>query len=229
MIIKGIANGLISVAKELPDKLKEIAENAKTTFENTDWIKAGIELITKIVKGIIQLKNDIVDKVKEIADNVMKDWENMNWLSLGKHLVEGIWSGISGAYDWITSRISEWAGNVFEWFQRVFKINSPSKLMRDGVGKWIGLGVAEGITNSLPAVEDAINDMTDLVEEPDISANLDVVKSNTSNNGSNSQFEENQKINALAEAIVDAFIKADIGIDVDGREFGRLVRKAVTT
>ena len=37
----------------------------------------------------------------------------------------------------------------------------------------------------------------------------------------------NEQLEALADAIVDAFVRADIGIDVDGREFGRLVRKAV--
>lgn len=227
-IIQGISNGMQNFAKELPDKLKQIAENAKTTFMDTDWIRAGIDSITKIAKGISQLAKEIPDKIKEIADNVVKLWENRDWLGLGKYLVEGIWSGISGAYDWITQRISEWAGNVFEWFQRVFKIGSPSKLMRDGVGKWLGYGVAEGIENSMPVVKNAISDMTDLVEEPDISASLDITKNSMANNGSDSQFKENQKINALAEAIVDAFVKADIGVDIDGREFGRLVRKAVT-
>ena len=47
--------------------------------------------------------------------------------------------------------------DVTSFIKNLFGIKSPSRVMRDEVGKNIGLGVAEGIEGSIGAVQDAMD------------------------------------------------------------------------
>ena len=61
--------------------------------------------------------------------------------------MQGIWKGISGAGSWLRSQISNFASNIVKGFKSSFKINSPSKIMRDIIGKGIVEGIGVGIDN----------------------------------------------------------------------------------
>ena len=74
-------------------------------------------------------------------------------------MVEGIWNGISGAASWLWDQIVGFGGDVVNWFAGVFGIHSPSRVMRDEIGKMLGLGMVEGIEDSREAVLGAVRDM----------------------------------------------------------------------
>jgi hypothetical protein len=99
--------------------------------------------------------------------------------------------------------------------------------MRDSIGKNIALGMAKGISQNADAVMDAMAELEEIVDVPDINTSVDV----TRNSGAfgTDEFAEEQRLNTFADAIVDAFVRAGIGIEVDDREFGRIVRKVVLT
>ncbi len=82
-------------------------------------------------------------------------------LSIGKNLVEGLWNGISNSFTWIKNKISGWVGNVMSFIKGLFGIHSPSAVMRDEVGKMLGLGMAEGIEDSRNAVNGAVRKLGD--------------------------------------------------------------------
>ena len=95
-------------------------------------------------------------------------------IKIGLQLVQGIWSGISSGTAWIKARIKEWVGDVVAFFQKVFHIGSPSKLMRDEVGKFLALGIGEGFVDEMGLVErmmqNAMPDVGSLVGPIDIKA-----------------------------------------------------------
>ena len=82
-------------------------------------------------------------------------------LSIGKNLVTGLWNGISNSFQWIKDKISGWVGNVMDFIKGLFGIHSPSAVMRDEVGKMLGLGMAEGIEDSRNAVNGAVRKLGD--------------------------------------------------------------------
>lgn len=82
-------------------------------------------------------------------------------LSIGKNLVTGLWNGISNSFQWIKDKISGWVGNVMDFIKGLFGIHSPSAVMRDEVGKMLGLGMAEGIESSRNAVNGAVRKLGD--------------------------------------------------------------------
>lgn len=82
-------------------------------------------------------------------------------LSIGKNIVQGMWNGISNSFQWIKDKISGWVGNVLDFIKNLFGIHSPSTVMRDQVGKMLGLGMAEGIEDSRNAVNGAVRKLGD--------------------------------------------------------------------
>lgn len=70
--------------------------------------------------------------------------------SIGSNIVSGIWSGISDGLGWIKGKIEGWVGNVTDFIKGLFGIHSPSKLMRDEIGKFLPEGIAVGFEDQLP-------------------------------------------------------------------------------
>ena len=79
--------------------------------------------------------SNIVSGLSGLAGRVM---------SVGSDIVHGIWSGISGAAGWLMNQISGFANNIVSGIKGFFGIASPSKVMRDEVGKYLAEGVAVG-------------------------------------------------------------------------------------
>ncbi len=107
--------------------------------------------VTNIWNGIVNAFKSAGEKIGGIFKNIGKFFGDLK--DAGLNIVKGIWDGISGGAKWLKDKITGFAGNVAGWFKKVFKINSPSRLMRDEVGKFIGQGVGVGIVESIPSVK----------------------------------------------------------------------------
>lgn len=112
-----------------------------------------------------------------------------DWNKAGKNINSGVAAGINNSNSqWSLKRaISNLAGNALSWFKSKLGIHSPSTVMRDFVGKFIPLGVAEGIDDEAKSVYDSISNMSNAmvasfdVNYDDINGNISTqtqVKSN---------------------------------------------------
>lgn len=86
-------------------------------------------------------------------------------LSIGKNIVQGLWNGISDMTGWIINKIKGFGESVLGGIKDFFGIASPSKLMRDEVGKYLAQGIGVGFEKFIPVEEfndgmkDALNSM----------------------------------------------------------------------
>lgn len=131
-------NNVINFIKTLPSKVATWFTNTvskATTFASNLKSKA-----TQAAKGFI---TNIVNGLKSLPSKM---------ISIGKDAVRGIWNGITGMGSWLKSKISSFGSGVVNGFKKAFKIHSPSRLMRDEIGKYIALGVGDGITGQTKAV-----------------------------------------------------------------------------
>ena len=90
---------------------------------------------SRAVQAASQFVSNIVSGLSGLPGRVM---------SVGSDIVHGIWSGISGAGGWLMDQISGFAGGIVDGIKGFFGIASPSKVMRDEVGKYLAEGVAVG-------------------------------------------------------------------------------------
>ncbi len=130
----------------LPSKIGTWLKSALTKVINwgSDLASKGKEAATKLFKAV-------VDKIEELPSKV---------LSLGKDIVSGLWNGIGDKVAWLKKKIKGFVGDVKDWLKKFFGINSPSKLMRDEIGKWIPEGIAVGIDKNAKSVMSSVKDLT---------------------------------------------------------------------
>jgi phage-related protein len=109
------------------------------------WLAKALKSYIDFVVSVIKTLGSIVGQVADIGVNIVK----------------GIWSGISSMGSWLVKQLSKWALAVIPGpIAKALGIHSPSRLMRDQIGKWIPAGVADGITGNLGIIKSAVNQMS---------------------------------------------------------------------
>lgn len=88
-----------------------------------------------------KLFNIVVDVVKGLPGRMV---------SIGSDLVKGLWNGIKDVGGWIKDKIGEFCGGIVDGFKGFFGIKSPSRLMRDAIGKFLPPGIAIGFELAMP-------------------------------------------------------------------------------
>lgn len=219
-IITGIVNGVKGLSSSLPNTMRNIGNKAVEFVKNIDWKNLGSNIINFIKNGITSLTNTIPNALKEIALKAIDFVKEIDWVDLGKNIVDGIAAGIVKFASSIGNALVNAVRGSKKEAEGDLGIESPSKVFRNDVGKYMGLGVAAGIEDSIPDVQGAMADLTDAAKPDSINMGGTDIFGSTS-------LDSDVSIEKLANAIVDAFVRADIGIELDNREFGRLIRKAV--
>lgn len=150
------------------DAIKKVWNGVKPYFEMV-WknIKAIFSAVKKVLSGdfkgaweaIKSIWGNVGDFFKKIIDKIKDVFGELpsKMKSIGKDIVEGLWNGINDMVGWIGGKIKGFGKNVLGGLKSFFKIKSPSRLMRDEVGKFIGEGVGVGILDSTKDVLKDIN------------------------------------------------------------------------
>lgn len=157
-------------------------------------------------------------------------------VSIGSQIVQGIINGITGSIGQVGSAILGGVKDAIAGVKNMLGIHSPSRLFRDQIGRNIGLGLAQGISNSQAAVMASMNDMASGVAStrfttPDVAAGYGVKSVGTAVPTSS----ETSSGELLGELLSELralhadmpLIMEKLGIEVDGRELGRVIRNAI--
>lgn len=173
-ILKSLIEGLLGAIPQLIAALPEIISAIIDYMTNNlpQLIQMGIELTGAIVVGIIKAIPDIlksfVDMFKQIGEKIA----SLDWKSIGKNMIDGIVNGIKNFASNIGESIKDAASDALNGVKNFLGINSPSKVMRDQVGKWIPSGIAEGIENNTTAVTGAMDSLVNDMTSPNIQNSL---------------------------------------------------------
>lgn len=157
-------------------------------------------------------------------------------VSIGSQIVQGIINGITGSIGQVGRAILGGVKDAIANVKNMLGIHSPSRLFRDQIGRNIGLGLAQGISNSQAAVMASMNDMASGVAStrfttPDVAAGYGVKSVGTAVPTSS----ETSSGELLGELLSELralhadmpLIMEKLGIEVDGRELGRVIRNAI--
>ena len=148
-------NNVVNWASQMTSKACEAGSNflknvisAIQNLPSKVWSYLS-QTISKAVTFVSQFGQKATQAARNFTTNIVNGVRNIpnQMLSIGRNIVQGIWRGISGAAGWLRSQISNFASGIINGFKSAFKINSPSKIMRDIIGKGIVEGIGVGIDN----------------------------------------------------------------------------------
>ncbi|MCZ1090852.1 phage tail tape measure protein [Clostridioides difficile] len=140
-----IINNIVVFFQNLPSRIWTWLTN--TVQKIVIW---GSQMATKGKEGAKKLINTVVDTLKSLPKKV---------LDIGKNVVKGLWEGITGAGDWLKGKVNDFAKGVIDGFKNGFGVHSPSWKLRDLVGRFLPLGIWEGIKVELPSLKSNIDNV----------------------------------------------------------------------
>ena len=120
---------------------------------------SGHKLIDMFVKGIMDGFSKSQSSGKGNANHVKGGINSINLLSVGHDLIQGFINGISDKVNDVVSAAESIGHAAKNTLVKFFHIGSPSRLMRDEVGKWIPAGIAVGMNKNVDWITSAAKDM----------------------------------------------------------------------
>lgn len=135
-VVTDFVNGVVEWFVTLPGRIWDAIVGAVRKIG--DW---GSDIVEKGLEGAQNLVDTVIEKVEELP-GMLAD--------VGKWLVEGLWDGIKGAKDWLFDKVGGFCDGVVDGFKDFFGINSPSRVLRDLVGKFLPQGIAVGFEDEMP-------------------------------------------------------------------------------
>lgn len=122
-----------------PERMKPLLDAAGT-------------LIQQLFEGLGNYGENLGYFVYDLSHGLGDKLAAVDWAALGKSILDGIFSGLLGVdfdfYDYLDTFKENWVSGIKD----LFGIHSPSRLMRDEVGKYLALGIGEGFTEEMPDV-----------------------------------------------------------------------------
>ncbi|MFJ4012237.1 phage tail tape measure protein [Streptomyces sp. NPDC090026] len=135
-------------------KIKAIGSWIVTTM--VSWVARALAQWERFKSSAIDKARSLVDWVRGLPRRIGQAVGNLGSLLYGKgrDVVMGLWNGIKGMGSWLAGQLSAFARNLVPGpIARALGIASPSKVMRDQIGRYIPAGIVEGIKDGAPALD----------------------------------------------------------------------------
>lgn len=120
-----------------------------------DWsqVWSGIkQIVVTVFNGIKNTISNVLETAKSIVSgkiNAIKSFfksiGDIDLFQIGKNVIQGLINGIGSMVNAVKNKISEVAAGIKDKITGALGIHSPSRWMRDQVGKFIPQGIAVGI------------------------------------------------------------------------------------
>lgn len=169
-LIQGIANALPQLIAAIPKVIDAIVKTLTNPQMLALLVGAAIQIIIAVAGGLIKAIPQLVAAIPQIIASLVSGFAQGlgSMATVGADLVKGVWNGISNAKGWIMDRIKSFGKDVLNGLKSFFGIHSPSRLMRDQIGKNLALGIGEGFTSEMDAVS---AEMQNAIPTPNIDVN----------------------------------------------------------
>lgn len=160
-LLKNLAQGIVNnlptilsaIAKVLAQLLAAIAKHMP------QLLQSGIKLIGELAAGLIQAIPHLVSQIPTIISSIKNAFSNFDWRQIGSDIISGIGNGIKAGVGAIADAARSAAESALKAAKEFLGINSPSKVMKKEVGRWIPAGVAEGIKENTGTVTKAMQEL----------------------------------------------------------------------
>lgn len=188
-----IAGSITENATAPTEAVSTVAEQSKTAFETAlgdSMTEAGTKITTdlsggidsgagevgtaldgvkgKVDSGMDETTSVVQTKSKEIPNKIRDIYGSM--VSSGQYAMSGLSSGMSSGAGEVYAMADAIASNIRSRIKSALDIHSPSRVMRDDVGRWIPSGIAVGIEGNVRSVDKPLDRLKQRIAGFDFSA-----------------------------------------------------------
>ncbi|HJF87148.1 MAG TPA: tape measure protein [Companilactobacillus farciminis] len=205
-IFQGTLKNILTIVTSIITQIKTIIQSVMTIIKGIinvtlgiikgDWnrVLSGIKQIvsgfksyvTSTFSNLMSTAKSLVSNGIQAVKNTFNSLRNIDLFSVGRNIIQGLVNGISSMVGAVASEISKVAGNIKSKIKGALGIHSPSRWMRDMIGKNMMLGWEIGIDKNAKIPAKAMEDATDLVI-PKVSAERVLLANGSAYRGTNSQ------------------------------------------
>ena len=158
-LIGQLAIGLIKAIPTLIANIPQIIHAIVEAFMAFQWLNLGKQLIEGVANGVKKAGESMATAAKNTFSKFKSKLSGVEVASelknIGKHIIDGIVGGIKNSLSKIANVAGKIKDTLLSKLKGLFKIASPSKLMKEEVGAYIGEGIAVGIEESGQMAVDA--------------------------------------------------------------------------
>ena len=146
---KNVSDGIVDTIKALPSHLMNLGKSAMYNLGNTisglqSFIRTcALRIFSAIETTFLRLPSQLKQA--------------------GRDMITGLWNGIVGMAGWVKNKISGFCKGLVDKFKSSFAIKSPSRIMKDEVGRMLAEGVAVGIDEGSEIAESSAEKMSQKV------------------------------------------------------------------
>lgn len=130
-----LGNKIFEFVNSIPSKFEEFKNNCINKFK-------------EIVSGIKEKWTSFYEGAKEKINNAINILKNINLFEIGKNILEGLKNGLNAKWKEVKDTIASFAKGIKDGFANALDIHSPSRYMKNFIGKNIMKGLELGITTN---------------------------------------------------------------------------------
>lgn len=231
--IQGIMESLPSIVVAAVQVIISLASSILSMLPNI--ISVGIELLLAVISGILSAIPQLIANIPQIITAIVTGLRNglSQIRNVGAQLLKGLWNGISDTVGWLWDRITGLGGQIISKIKGIFGIHSPSAVMRDEVGKYLGMGLGIGFEDNIPvrdmlhAAQGAVDEIADNISGFAVNGSLgiDEIDMKTAVSARKDDEEASYTFDDMVEAFKTAL--GGMTVELDDIEAGRFVRRTL--
>lgn len=168
-LITRLATGLLAATPTILANIPKIIEAIVAVFMAFQWLNLGKQLIDGVANGVKKAGESMATAAKNTFSKFKSKLAGVEVAtelkSIGKYIIDGIVGGIKNSLSKIANVAGKIKDTLLSKLKGLFRIASPSKLMKEEVGAYIGEGIAVGIEESGQMAVDAAEDVADKIAD----------------------------------------------------------------
>ena len=151
-LIDGIMESIPVFVEQLPEIITAFVDYITSSLPQI--VSAGGQILYSLINGLIGAIPSLVLSLPDIVGAIIGGLKQAVTaaVDVGRMIVEGIWDGISGAAGWLVGKVGDFGNWVVGGIKGIFGIASPSKVMRDEVGRYMAQGIGVGFEQEMRGV-----------------------------------------------------------------------------
>lgn len=220
-LIQGITQAIPQLVAMLPQIVVKIVRTLSAHLP--EILSTGLQMMVQLAAGIVRGIGNAVSGARNVVSAIVGALRQAPGmvLDVGANIVRGVWEGISNSIGWLRDKVSGWVHGIMQDIKGFFGIHSPSRLMRDEVGKYLAEGIGVGFEDEMGNVSKQMIDAMPSSDAFAQSYDLGTVSAAQSASPGYGYGSQSNLIDALVEAL------QDVRVVLDDEVAGRFVKKTV--